>query len=140
VVNEAGGTDGAARCPEVEIAGKTGTAQVVSAALQASAKNSGFNNNAWFVGYAPPDNPEIVVAALVMQGGHSTVAVPIVRDVIKTYFDKRRGPPPPRQPDGDPRTSTQPVKAEPSTAAAKRWLGTVKEGPRIGQTLSIARY
>jgi penicillin-binding protein 2 len=91
-VNEAGGTGAAARCPEVEIAGKTGTAQVVSEELQASAKNAGFNNNAWFVGYAPPDKPEIVVAALVLRGGHSTVAVPIAREVIRTYFEKRRGP------------------------------------------------
>jgi penicillin-binding protein 2 len=95
VVNESGGTGVAARCPEVEIAGKTGTAQVVSAELQASAKSSEFKNNAWFVGYAPPDKPEIVVAALVLRGGHSTAAVPIARDVIRTYFDKKLGPNPP---------------------------------------------
>jgi penicillin-binding protein 2 len=94
VVNE-GGTGAAARCPGIEIAGKTGTAQVVSAELQESAKNSEFNTNAWFVGYAPPDKPEIVVAALVMQGGHSSVAVPVARDVIKAYFDKKLGSKPP---------------------------------------------
>jgi hypothetical protein len=44
------------------------------------------------VGYAPPDKPEIVVAALVMRGEHSAVAVPIVREVIKAYFDKKLGP------------------------------------------------
>jgi len=95
VVNEGGGTGGAARCPGIEISGKTGTAQVVSEALQQSAKNSEFKNTAWFVGYAPRDKPEIVVAALVMRGEHSTVAVPIVRDVIKAYFDKKLGPKPP---------------------------------------------
>jgi penicillin-binding protein 2 len=95
VVNEGGGTGAAARCPGIEIAGKTGTAQVVSAELQESAKKSEFNTNAWFVGYAPPDKPEIVVAALVMQGGHSSVAVPIARGVIKAYFDKKLGPKPP---------------------------------------------
>jgi penicillin-binding protein 2 len=95
VVNEGGGTGGSARCPGIDIAGKTGTAQVVSMELQKASKSKEFNFNAWFVGYAPADKPEIVVAALVMQGGHSTVAVPIARDVIKAYFDKKQGPKPP---------------------------------------------
>ena len=95
VVNEGGGTGAAARCPGIEISGKTGTAQVVSTELQQSAKNSEFKNTAWFVGYAPSDKPEIVVAALVMRGEHSAVAVPIARDVIKAYFDKKLGSKPP---------------------------------------------
>jgi len=95
VVNEGGGTGSAARCPGIDISGKTGTAQVVSQALQESTKSSEYNNTAWFVGYAPSDKPEIVVAALVQRGEHSTVAVPIARDVIKAYFDKRAGPKPP---------------------------------------------
>jgi penicillin-binding protein 2 len=95
VVNEGGGTGASARCPGIDIAGKTGTAQVVSMELQKASKNKEFNFNAWFVGYAPAAKPEIVVAALVMQGGHSTVAVPIARDVIKAYFDKKLGPKPP---------------------------------------------
>jgi len=95
VVNEGGGTGGSARCPGIDIAGKTGTAQVVSQALQQASKGKEFKTNAWFVGYAPADKPEIVVAALVMQGGHSTVAVPIVREVIKAYCDKKLGAKPP---------------------------------------------
>jgi penicillin-binding protein 2 len=91
VVNEGGGTGVAARCPGIEISGKTGTAQVVSEALQQSAKSSEYKNTAWFVGYAPRDKPEIVAAALVQRGEHSYVAVPIVRDVIKAYFDKKLG-------------------------------------------------
>ena len=47
------------------------------------------------MGYAPSDKPEIVVAALVQRGEHSAVAVPIVREVIKAYFDKKPGPKPP---------------------------------------------
>jgi penicillin-binding protein 2 len=92
VVNEGGGTGSAARCPETEISGKTGTAQVVSQALEQSAKSSEYKSTAWFVGYAPADKPEIVVAALVMRGEHSAVAVPVVREVIKAYFDKKAGP------------------------------------------------
>jgi len=95
VVNEGGGTGGAARCPGIDISGKTGTAQVVSQTLEKSEKNSEFKSTAWFVGYAPSDKPEIVVAALVMRGEHSAVAVPVARDVIKAYFDKKLGPKPP---------------------------------------------
>ena len=95
VVNEGGGTGGAARCPGIDISGKTGTAQVVSQALEQSAKSSEYKSTAWFVGYAPSDKPEIVVAALVQRGEHSAVAVPIVREVIKAYFDKKLGPKPP---------------------------------------------
>ena len=92
VVNEGGGTGSAARCPGIEISGKTGTAQVVSQGLEKSAKSSEFKSTAWFVGYAPSDNPEIVVAALVQRGEHSAVAVPVVREVIRAYFDKKLGP------------------------------------------------
>ena len=95
VVNEGEGTGADARCPGLDIAGKTGTAQVVSVDLQKSAHNANFRNNAWFVGFAPSLKPEIVVAALVMQGEHSTVAVPIAREVIKAYFDKKAAQKPP---------------------------------------------
>jgi penicillin-binding protein 2 len=95
VVNEGEGTGAGARCPGIDIAGKTGTAQVVSVDLMKSAQNASFKNNAWFVGFAPSNKPEIVVAALVMQGEHSTVAVPIAREVIKAYFDKKAAQKPP---------------------------------------------
>ena len=55
------------------------------------ANSSEYKSTAWFVGYAPSDKPEIVVAALVQRGEHSAVAVPIVREVIKAYFDKKLG-------------------------------------------------
>jgi penicillin-binding protein 2 len=95
VVNEGEGTGADARCPGIDIAGKTGTAQVVSVDLMKSAENAGYKNNAWFVGFAPSNKPEIVVAALVMRGEHSTVAVPVVREVIKAYFDKKAAKQPP---------------------------------------------
>jgi penicillin-binding protein 2 len=95
VVNEGEGTGGSARCPGIDIAGKTGTAQVVSVELQKSERNASFKNNAWFVGFAPSSKPEIVVAALVMQGEHSTVAAPLAREVIKAYFDKKTAQKPP---------------------------------------------
>lgn len=89
VVNE-GGTGRAAYLPDVKICGKTGTAQVASTEKTKGAKlRSLLANNAWFVGYAPMDRPEIAVVALYENGVESYNAVPIVRDVIKAYFDKK---------------------------------------------------
>jgi penicillin-binding protein 2 len=57
---------------EVPVAGKTGTAQV--------AKKDDY---AWFVGYAPAEDPEYVVAVVVEQGGHGgSVAAPAARSVL----------------------------------------------------------
>jgi len=89
VVNEGGGTGGGAHLDGLDVCGKTGTAQVVSVGLQRSAHKAEFNNNAWFVGYAPNNRPEIVVAVLVLQGGHSSVATPIAREVIKAYWEAK---------------------------------------------------
>ncbi len=46
-------------------------------------------DNAWFVGFAPRKNPEIVVVALLENGEHGDRAAPIVRDLIKAYVDKK---------------------------------------------------
>lgn len=90
VVNEGGGTGWAARLPDIEVCGKTGTAQVASTSRTKGAKfGSALANNAWFVAFAPAQNPEIVVAALYDHAGESVYAEPIVRDVLKAYFDKK---------------------------------------------------
>lgn len=86
-----GGTGGSARLPGVEVCGKTGTAQLFGYDTRAKgtpmAKD--LRDNAWFVGFAPRTNPEIVVAALFENGEHGPLAAPIVRDVLKVYFDKK---------------------------------------------------
>ena len=91
VVNEPGGTGGRAHLPGIEVCGKTGSAQLVSnAAIKAGFKVAeDMKDNAWFVGFAPRENPEIVVAALFENGVHGQLAAPIVRDVLKAYFDKK---------------------------------------------------
>jgi len=89
VVNEPGGTGARARCAGLSVAGKTGTAQVVSARLQDSAHKAIYRDNAWFVGYSPSPNPDIAVAVLVMHGEHSSVAAPIAGDVIKAYYQEK---------------------------------------------------
>lgn len=89
VVNE-WGTGHAAQLPNVKICGKTGTAQVASTELTKGAKlKSAMANHAWFVGFGPMESPEIVVGALFENGEESYNAVPIVRDVLKAYFDKK---------------------------------------------------
>lgn len=90
VVNE-GGTGTRARIPGIAVCGKTGTAQLASRVVLKSAKIAGENMkaNAWFVGFAPRDHPEIVVAALWENGEEGPWVAPIVRDVLKAYFDKK---------------------------------------------------
>ena len=94
VINEGGGTGYALRLQDVDFSGKSGTAQVMS--YQAGAKvggRAGKLTNGWFVGYAPRRNPDIVVAAVVQgsteHGG--TTAGPVVRDLVKAYYDKKSG-------------------------------------------------
>jgi penicillin-binding protein 2 len=90
VVNE-GGTGGAAHIDGIELCGKTGSAQRISNELAKSNKalSQEMKDNAWFVGFAPRENPEIVVVALYEGGVHGPAAAPIVRDVVKAYFDKK---------------------------------------------------
>ena len=88
VVN-GGGTGARARLPGLEVCGKTGTAQLASNELLKGSVNRHMKDNAWFVGFAPRDSPELVVVALFENGEHGNLAAPIVRDVIKAYFDKR---------------------------------------------------
>jgi penicillin-binding protein 2 len=96
VVND-GGTGARARIPGIEVCGKTGTSQLVSNTAIKSAKAAeALKDNAWFVGFAPRETPEIVVVALFEAGEHGHLAAPIVRDVIKAYFDKKHPAVPPR--------------------------------------------
>jgi penicillin-binding protein 2 len=89
VVNE-GGTGHVAQLPNIKVCGKTGTAQLASNQLLKGTKlGESMKDNAWFVGFAPEEAPEIVVVALFENGEHGDRAAPIVRDVLKAYFDKK---------------------------------------------------
>jgi len=88
VVNE-WGTGAASRIPGIEMCGKTGTAQLASNDALKQMKGEEWKDNAWFVGFAPRQGAEIVVATLFENGAHGDQAAPIVRDVIKAYFDKK---------------------------------------------------
>lgn len=85
-----GGTGGSAQLVNVDVCGKTGTAQLISNdSVKANGLADALKDNAWFVGFAPRNNPEIVVAALFENGEHGNLAAPIVRDVIRTYIRKQ---------------------------------------------------
>lgn len=91
VVN-AGGTGGRIKMEGFDIAGKTGTAQVVSLG-----KDTGENkDHAWFVSVAPAYKPEIAAIALIENVGFGgTYAAPAVRAVYDAYYRKSRHAEPP---------------------------------------------
>jgi penicillin-binding protein 2 len=73
-------------------AGKTGTAEYCDDVAQEKGicKSEAWPAHAWYVGYAPWDDPEIAVVAFVYNGDEgSTVAAPIVRKVIDAYFEMK---------------------------------------------------
>jgi penicillin-binding protein 2 len=90
VVNGSRGTARAYKIEGIEMVGKTGTAQVFS-----RKKDSEYSDDlpdhlkahAWFVAYAPVENPKIAVAVMVEHGEHgSSTAAPIASDLIKDYL------------------------------------------------------
>jgi penicillin-binding protein 2 len=91
VVN-AGGTGAGIRMAGFDIAGKTGTAQVVGLG-----KDSGKNkDHSWFVTYAPAYKPEIAMVALIENSGFGGQhAAPAIRRVYDTYYRKTRHEDPP---------------------------------------------
>jgi penicillin-binding protein 2 len=103
VVNDPGGTAFSKRLPEVVVAGKTGTAQVVAlGAVRLKTHQMDFfqRDHAWFAAFAPADEPEIAVVVLNEHGGHGgSDAAPTAMAVIRKYFELRKADavnPPPR--------------------------------------------
>lgn len=91
VVNQQKGTAFASRIKGLEFSGKTGTAQVVSRppddVVDQEQIDEMLKDHAWFVAYAPEQNPRIAVAVIIEHGEHgSSAAAPIAREVIRTYF------------------------------------------------------
>lgn len=71
-------------------AGKTGTAEYCDDVAQKKnlCQPEAWPTHAWYAGYAPYDDPEIVVVAFVYNGGEgASVAAPIVKKVLQSYFD-----------------------------------------------------
>ena len=82
------GTAKRCRIEGIDIAGKTGTAQWRNHNMQL--------NLAWFIGFAPVQNPEVAIAVLIegiipqdhIQGG--LTATPVARDILQAYFTKKQ--------------------------------------------------
>ncbi|HKZ79120.1 MAG TPA: penicillin-binding protein 2 [Pyrinomonadaceae bacterium] len=91
VVNN-GGTGASIKMAGFDIAGKTGTAQVVGLG-----KDVGKNkDHSWFVSYAPAYKPEIALLALIENSGFGSLhAAPAVRRVYDVYYRKTRNEEPP---------------------------------------------
>ena len=66
----------------LSVAGKTGSAQM-----------GGKDACAWFVGYAPANDPQIAVAVVIAQGGQGTYAAPVGRAILEACFDSGTGTP-----------------------------------------------
>jgi penicillin-binding protein 2 len=117
VVNN-GGTAAAIRMAGFDIAGKTGTAQVVGLG-----KDVGKNkDHSWFVSYAPAYKPEIALVALIENSGFGGQhAAPAVRHVYDVYYKKTRNTEPPgsvpvaKTPKAEPKPETR----KPMTEVAK---------------------
>lgn len=89
VVNGPGGTAAASKVKGLEVAGKTGTVQVVSQATWTKNESLPFEkrDHAWFASFAPADAPELVVVVFVEHGGGgSKVAAPIAKALYEKYF------------------------------------------------------
>jgi penicillin-binding protein 2 len=100
VVMSEGGTGKKARVLGIEVAGKTGTSQVVKMG-ERERSNKGVKqtrDHAWFIAFAPVENPEIAIAAIVEHagGGGGAIAAPIVQEILNHYFSRNAGPPSPQ--------------------------------------------
>jgi penicillin-binding protein 2 len=121
VVNSKRGTGSNARLRDIEVGGKTGTAQASRAGGDKSSQKGWSRekrDHAWFIAFAPVDNPEIALVVLAEHSGEhgGTAAAPIARKVLARYFGV---------PDEDP-------------AALKRVAGFVPEHDQSGAMIRLS--
>jgi penicillin-binding protein 2 len=94
VVQGSRGTARSVNIPGADIAGKTGTTQVMSFAANdiytlCEKRPIQQRHHGWFVAFAPAENPEIVVAALAEHSCHGGPgAGPVVKEIMRAYFEK----------------------------------------------------
>jgi penicillin-binding protein 2 len=98
VVN-GGGTGGRARVEGKDIAGKTGTAQIISNQGRLAARGKrDLRDNGWFAFFAPRDNPQIAGIVFLEHGMHGPNAASVAHHILDTFFAKQDGRPMPPAP------------------------------------------
>ena len=94
VVNSPWGTGKKAQLPDILVAGKTGTSQVIAGTRgKGKALPRQYRDHAWFIAFAPAEVPEVAVACLLEHVGEGggAAAAPVVRQVLSDYFALTRG-------------------------------------------------
>jgi penicillin-binding protein 2 len=92
VVND-GGTAVGSRLPldGIQMAGKTGTAQVHRLGERGHQSNWALRDHALFIAFAPADKPRYAIGCIIEHGGFgASAAAPIVRDSMTYLFDKQK--------------------------------------------------
>jgi penicillin-binding protein 2 len=127
VADKKGTAHWTAKSKMVDIAGKTGTAQVISLKKNRRKEEDTpyeFRDHAWFVAFAPVEEPEIAVAVFVEHGGHGgSAAAPIAKKAIEAYMKSLKAQSLPPEPAGSkPATAVKkprPVRLKPVTTKRK---------------------
>jgi penicillin-binding protein 2 len=112
VVRGSAGT--ARRFARLPMAGKTGTAQVVrlQEGVDSGELAPELRHHAWFVGWAPLDEPALVVAVIVEHGGDGgSMAAPVAARVVEAYLGREVSP-------SDPQSTPTPVRTPDSPQGA----------------------
>jgi penicillin-binding protein 2 len=90
-VNHPKGTSYAARVPGLDVAGKTGTAQVGKSHKGEGKEGDESNSHAWFASFAPYKKPEIAVVVMIEHGGFGAKAsTPTAMEIYQGYFDLKK--------------------------------------------------
>ena len=89
------GTGGRGKIPGYNVAGKTGTSQIVSNQNKAAIARTGrdVRDHGWFVFFAPHDKPEIAGVIFAEHAEHGYLGAPIAKYAMETYFAKKEGRP-----------------------------------------------
>lgn len=94
VVNGERGTARGSKLPFIELAGKTGTSQVMSFSadqiyIKCETRPKHQRHHGWFIGYAPAENPEIAIGILSEHSCHgASGAAPVAREIVRAYIAK----------------------------------------------------